>query len=60
MKEMLCEKYFNSTVKPKHLSKFKSRTPKGNVIEGYLSRKPNRFLGYRAVRAVISKNTLLG
>jgi hypothetical protein len=45
MKEKFCDKYFNNTVKPKHLSEFKSKTPKGNIIEGYLSRKPNRFLG---------------
>ena len=56
MKEMLCEKYFNGTVKPKHLSKFKSRTPKGNVIEGYLSRKPNRFLGSMIITHITQKD----
>ena len=56
MKEKLCEKYFGDTVKAKHLSEFKSRTPKGNVIEGYLSRKPNKFLGSMIITHITEKS----
>ena len=56
MKEMLCERYFENTVKPKHLSEFKSKTPKGNIIEGYLSRKPNKFLGSLVITHITENN----
>lgn len=56
MKEKLCDKYFEDTVKAKHLIKFKSRTPKGNIIEGYLSRKPNKFLGSMIITHVTQTN----
>jgi hypothetical protein len=56
MKEKFCEKYFENAVKPKHLSEFKAKTPKGNVIEGYLSRKPNRFLGSMIITHVTEKS----
>ena len=56
MKEKLCEKYFENTLKPKHLSEFKSKTPKGNVIEGYLSRKPNKFLGSLIITHITEKS----
>ena len=56
MKEKFCEKYFDNTVKPKHLSEFKAKTPKGNIIEGYLSRKPNKFLGSLVITHITEKN----
>jgi len=31
--------------KSKHLSRFNEKTPKGNVIKGWICRKPNRYLG---------------
>ena len=37
-------KYFNDC-KPKHLSRFSEKTPEGNCIEGWICRKPNRYLG---------------
>lgn len=43
--EKFCSEYFDDIVKPKHLSEFSQKTPQGNEIRGYLSRKPNRFLG---------------
>ena len=55
MKEKFCEKYFDNTVKPKHLSEFKAKTPKGNIIEGYLSRKPNKFLGSLVITHITEK-----
>lgn len=37
-------KYFNDC-KPKHLRKFEEKTPEGNLIKGYICKKPNRYLG---------------
>lgn len=56
MKEKFCEKYFENKVKPKHLRQFKAKTPKGNVIEGYISRKPNRYLGSLVITHITEKN----
>ena len=56
MKELYCEKYFNNTIKPKHLSQFEAKTPKGNTIKGYISRKPNKFLGSLVITDVCEKN----
>lgn len=36
--------YFNEC-NPKHLSRFSEKTPEGNYIEGWICRKPNRYLG---------------
>jgi len=56
MKEKFCEKYFENNVKPKHLSQFKTKTPKGNVIEGYISRKPNKHLGSMVITHITEKS----
>lgn len=56
MKEKFCEKYFQNKVKPKHLRKFESKTPDGNLIEGYISRKPNRFLGSLVITHITEKS----
>lgn len=56
MKEKLCEKYFENTVKPKHLREFEAKTPEGNLIKGYLSRKPNKYLGSMIVTHITQKN----
>lgn len=56
MKEKLCEKYFENNIKPKHLRKFESKTPKGNLIEGYISKKPNKHLGSMVITHITEKN----
>ena len=56
MKEKFCEKYFENNVKPKHLSRFKTKTPKGNIIEGYISRKPNKHLGSLVITHITEKS----
>ena len=56
MKDMYCEKYFDNKIKPKHLRQFKSKTPEGNIIEGYISRKPNKYLGSLIITHVTLKN----
>lgn len=43
--EDLCANYFDGRVKPKHLTSFSEVTPEGNKIEGFINRKPNRYLG---------------
>lgn len=43
--EYICENYFMGKVKPKHLRVFEETTPEGNNIEGYISVKPNKYLG---------------
>ena len=39
------EKYFNGKVSQRNLSRFTQTTPEGNVIEGYFSKEPNKYLG---------------
>lgn len=56
MKEKFCEKYFENNVKPKHLSRFKTKTPKGNIIEGYISRKSNKHLGSLVITHITEKS----
>lgn len=56
MKEKLCEKYFENKVKSKHLREFEAKTPKGNIIKGYISRKPNRYLGSLVITHVTLKD----
>jgi len=56
MKEKFCGKYFENNVKPKHLSQFKTKTPKGNIIEGYISRKPNKHLGSMVITHITEKS----
>lgn len=56
MKEKFCEKYFENTVKPKHLRDFEAKTPKGNIIKGYISRKANKYLGSLVITHIIEKN----
>ncbi len=41
--EEVCS-YFGDC-KPKHIRKFQEKTPNGNCIEGYICKKPNRYLG---------------
>ena len=43
-KEEVAQKFFRD-IKPKHLKEFKEETPKGNIIEGFICKKPNHFLG---------------
>lgn len=43
--EYICENYFEGKVKPKHLLGFNDTTPEGNSISGYISVKPNKYLG---------------
>lgn len=56
MKEKYCEKYFENTVKPKHLRDFEAKTPNGNIIKGYISRKPNKYLGSLIITHITEKN----
>ena len=56
MKEKFCEKYFENNVKPKHLTEFKAKTPEDNIIEGYMSRKPNKHLGSLVITHITEKN----
>ena len=43
--ENICETYFDGHVKVKHLRGFNETTPEGNKISGYISVKPNKYLG---------------
>lgn len=43
-KKLMAEKYFND-IKPKYLKCFSAETPLGNIIEGYICKKPNHYLG---------------
>ncbi len=56
MKEKFCEKYFENNVKPKHLRQFEAKTPKGNVIKGYISRKSNKHLGSIVITHITEKS----
>ena len=56
IKEKFCEKYFENKVKPKHLRDFKAETPDGNIIEGYISRKSNKYLGSLVITHITDKS----
>ena len=56
IKESFCTKYFKNKIKPKHLSDFEAKTPKGNIIKGYLCRKPNRYLGSLIITHIKEKS----
>ena len=56
MKEKFCEKYFENSVKPKHLSDFEAKTPEGNIIKGFMSRKANKYLGSLVITNITEKN----
>lgn len=43
--DYICENYFEGKLKAKHLRPFEETTPEGNHIEGYISVKPNKYLG---------------
>ena len=43
--EEICKIYFDDQVKPKHLKEFAADTPEGNHIQGYINKKPNKYLG---------------
>lgn len=43
--EEICKIYFDDQVKPKHLKEFAVDTPEGNHIQGYINKKPNKYLG---------------
>lgn len=51
MKEKLSEKYFKD-IKIKYLKNFTAKTPNGNIIEGIICRKPNRFLGSMVINKI--------
>ena len=48
----LIETYFDNKVKKKDLYQFKQKTKKGNIIEGYICRKPNEYLGSMFIEKV--------
>lgn len=56
-KEEICKIYFNDKVKPKHLKEFTATTPKNNVIEGYINKKPNEYLGSLYIYKLNDKKT---
>lgn len=56
MKSELCQKYFEDTVKPKHLKEFSCKTPEGNEISGYICMKANRFLGSLVITHITQNN----
>ena len=48
----IIETYFNNKVKKKDLYQFKQKTKKENIIEGYICRKPNEYLGSMFIEKV--------
>lgn len=48
----IIETYFDDKVKKKDLYQFKQKTKKGNIIEGYICRKPNEYLGSMFIEKV--------
>lgn len=48
----IIETYFDNKVKKKDLYQFKQKTKKGNIIEGYICRKPNEYLGSMFIEKV--------
>ena len=52
----IIETYFDNKVKKKDLYQFKQKTKKGNIIEGYICRKPNEYLGSMFIEKVNNKD----
>lgn len=48
----IIETCFDNKVKKKDLYQFKQKTKKGNIIEGYICRKPNEYLGSMFIEKV--------
>lgn len=48
----IIETYFDDKVKKKDLYQFKQKTKRGNIIEGYICRKPNEYLGSMFIEKV--------
>ena len=48
----IIETYFGNKVKKKDLYQFKQKTKRGNIIEGYICRKPNEYLGSMFIEKV--------
>ena len=48
----IIETYFDNKVKKKDLYQFKQKTKKGNIIEGYICRKSNEYLGSMFIEKV--------
>ena len=48
----IIETYFDNKVKKKDLYQFKQKTKKGNIIEGYICRKTNEYLGSMFIEKV--------
>lgn len=48
----IIETYFDNKVKKKDLYQFKQKTKRGNIIEGYICRKPNEYLGSMFIEKV--------
>ena len=48
----IIETYFDNKVKKKDLYQFKQETKKGNIIEGYICRKSNEYLGSMFIEKV--------
>jgi hypothetical protein len=51
------EKYFKGKVLERNLSEFRKTTPGGNVIEGYFSKEPNKYLGSFVITRVNDEPT---
>lgn len=51
-KEEVAQKFFRD-IKSKHLKEFREETPKGNIIEGFICKKPNHFLGSMLITKII-------
>ena len=55
--DVVCGKYFDGHVKPKHLNPFDETTPEGNHIQGYICVKPNRYMGSMLITHVNGEET---
>ena len=53
----ISQKYFEGRVLEKNISKFLETTPRGNVIEGYFSKEPNKYLGSFIITRINNKPT---
>lgn len=55
--DFICENFFEGKLKEKHLRSFHETTPEGNVIDGYISVKPNKYLGSCVITTVNGEET---
>lgn len=55
-KEKIIKKYFNDSIKSKDLYRFQQETPQGNIVYGWISKSPGKFLSSMVLTKIETTN----